>query len=72
MRPQHITAENAPRSRSSGGAAPDFNEAAAYHCGKLGRAVAGDLGLATSMRPQHITAENPAQQPPDRPPLPLQ
>ena len=34
MRPQHITAENAPGSRRPSGRRRGFNEAAAYHCGK--------------------------------------
>ena len=35
MRPQHITAENAARGRRGRRRAAGFNEAAAYHCGKL-------------------------------------
>ena len=34
MRPQHITAENLPRSAEECKAIASFNEAAAYHCGK--------------------------------------
>ena len=59
MRPQHITAENAPPSGIDECAGRYFNEAAAYHCGKLARRHAGLEHLVkTSMRPQHITAEN--------------
>ena len=58
MRPQHITAEN----RFGGGGAKraprSFNEAAAYHCGKLSPAVIFFTDGSASMRPQHITAEN--------------
>ena len=35
-----------------------FNEAAAYHCGKLRLGAARERDRAASMRPQHITAEN--------------
>ena len=35
MRPQHITAENGMRGGPIGRGAMCFNEAAAYHCGKL-------------------------------------
>ena len=35
MRPQHITAENADARRIVRLARERFNEAAAYHCGKL-------------------------------------
>ena len=34
MRPQHITAENAGGARAASRGNADFNEAAAYHCGK--------------------------------------
>ena len=59
MRPQHITAENAPAPQRRRTCTTGFNEAAAYHCGKpAGRAAEEESPLA-SMRPQHITAENP-------------
>ena len=59
MRPQHITAENAGAARSAAAGAANFNEAAAYHCGKRVRPLADPLlEVRTSMRPQHITAEN--------------
>ena len=61
MRPQHITAENRPRRASITRPAPRFNEAAAYHCGKLRRRRAARADSAASMRPQHITAENSAE-----------
>ena len=35
MRPQHITAENAHAPERAGLLSVCFNEAAAYHCGKL-------------------------------------
>ena len=35
MRPQHITAENGICRVPSSTVTPRFNEAAAYHCGKL-------------------------------------
>ena len=38
--------------------ASGFNEAAAYHCGKLQEKVSSDDDDSASMRPQHITAEN--------------
>ena len=58
MRPQHITAENAPAPQRRRTCTTGFNEAAAYHCGKpAGRAAEEESPLA-SMRPQHITAEN--------------
>ena len=34
MRPQHITAENAPITSGGARTTRRFNEAAAYHCGK--------------------------------------
>ena len=43
MRPQHITAENRVGRSRRGRAPPGFNEAAAYHCGKLDLGL--DLGL---------------------------
>ena len=39
MRPQHITAENVGQRDGIGRPRAGFNEAAAYHCGKLGRAL---------------------------------
>ena len=35
MRPQHITAENVRRRKEQPLPSNSFNEAAAYHCGKL-------------------------------------
>ena len=61
MRPQHITAENLTAPQSAGGQPTCFNEAAAYHCGKLTWREISDPGLEASMRPQHITAENRAR-----------
>ena len=59
MRPQHITAENRTGSTRRTAGAPRFNEAAAYHCGKLELVVLhGRRRIGASMRPQHITAEN--------------
>ena len=61
MRPQHITAENAAWTCRSGGRRGSFNEAAAYHCGKLTITAGLHRLLLASMRPQHITAENQPQ-----------
>ena len=58
MRPQHITAENRASSARLPAAAQRFNEAAAYHCGKLPAGGGGVISIEASMRPQHITAEN--------------
>ena len=59
MRPQHITAENAILDGGQGVGDADFNEAAAYHCGKPElKTPAQRQRTVTSMRPQHITAEN--------------
>ena len=59
MRPQHITAENVGCVQNASRISSRFNEAAAYHCGKLAAAGVERGGdPAASMRPQHITAEN--------------
>ena len=58
MRPQHITAENLVGAYAANRAIGRFNEAAAYHCGKLAGVADGRVRAGASMRPQHITAEN--------------
>ena len=69
MRPQHITAENFPYWEYVAVLDPCFNEAAAYHCGKLLRNVSLAEAGAASMRPQHITAENAGAAPRAREPM---
>ena len=47
MRPQHITAENPALSARTDVAVIGFNEAAAYHCGKLQLAPTAPCGGGT-------------------------
>ena len=44
MRPQHITAENRLDRGDDRCGQPSFNEAAAYHCGKLALLLYADQG----------------------------
>ena len=58
MRPQHFTGENGTPTITEEGVRVRFNEAPAFHWGKLGLAgVVTHLNTA-SMRPQHFTGEN--------------